>query len=182
MAKDYYTKEEVDKIINDLRTEFENMLKPSIDGVNSFLFKHRSGRLNRSIDLLRTLLIENEMIEDVDFKTFFKAFSERDISGSNNPIITWTGTQVLCVYFLDELDEHFLLDRNKIDLKTKMIFGINNPSVLRSRYKNNSNGLPVNHEIIDKIIQEVNASVRRELEDAQYILDNPDLFGLNDLP
>lgn len=182
MEKEYYTKAEVDKIIKDLRSEFKNILKPSIDGVNSFFFKHRSGWNNRSIDLLRTLLIENNMIESVDYITFYKAFSQREINFSGSPIIKWINKQVLCVYLLDELDEHFLLNRDKINFKTKMIFGINNPSVLRSKYKKNFNELPRNYKIIDKIIQEVNASIRMELEDEQYIMDNPDIFGLNDLP
>ena len=155
MSKDYYTKAEVQKLLDELKKEIIETLSPKKSSVKkAFKFNGLKGRaiLDKRLGILHKYLIKNGLIEPVTKKNFAAAFTERVDLWKKEPPLKWIGEKNLCPFLLDQLDEGFYIDRENIDKKAKDVFGINNAAQLRLKYSYNKKGEPKNALKIKEII------------------------------
>ena len=164
MEKDYYTKEEVDKLLSDLKNEIlakkqdKSSLKKHktilISDINILDYNNLARfHVIQFLDFLKKQLEEKKLIEHTSSKIFLEAFRNNEIKIVEEPIIKWIGKKNLCIYFLEELKELFNLDERYLNKKANLVFGIKNSKELKRNYQCNSTNLPRNHKIIDDIIE-----------------------------
>lgn len=163
MEKDYYTKEEVDKLLSQLREDILSNKQTSQNLKKKFSldFSHVEimddkllGRFEifGFFKLMKELLEKKRLIEYTDNNLFIKAFRGREIKESEVPLIKWIGQKNLCIYFLEELCDHFNLNEKTLNKKSLLVFGVKNSKEFKRNYLKNSNALPRNHKTIDYII------------------------------
>ena len=155
MSKDYYTKAEVQKLLDELKKEIIDTLSPKKSSVKkAFKFNGLTGRviLDKRLWVLHKYLMKNGLIEPVTKKDFAAAFTGRIDLWKKEPPIKWIGEKNLCPFLLDQLDEEFYIDRENLDKKAKDVFGVNNAAQLRVKYSYNKNGEPKNALKIKEII------------------------------
>lgn len=164
MEKDYYTKEEVDKLLSDLKNEIlakkqdKSSLKKHktilISDINILDYNNLTRfHVIQFLDFLKKQLEEKKLIKHTSSKIFLEAFRNNEIKTVEEPIIKWIGKKNLCIYFLEELKELFNLDERYLNKKANLVFGIKNSKELKRNYQCNSTNLPRNHKIIDDIIE-----------------------------
>ena len=155
MSKDYYTKAEVQKLLDELKKEIIETLSPKKSSVKkAFKLNGLTGRVihDKRLWILHKYLIKNGLIEPVTKKDFAAAFTGRIDLWKKEPPLKWIGEKNLCPFLLDQLDEEFYIDRENLDKKAKDVFGINNAAQLRVKYSYNKKGEPKNAIIIREII------------------------------
>lgn len=164
MDKDYYTKEEVDKLLSQLKKDIllnkqsnQTTLKRytiNIDDIN-LLDNTHIGRFQtlEFLSFLKNLLEKNKLIKPINSDTFFKAFRGEIINDNSGTLLEWIGQRNLCIYFLEELAEVFNINEKHLNLKAELIFGVTNSKELKRNYKKNKESLPSNYSIIDDIVK-----------------------------
>lgn len=183
MEKDYYTKEEVDKLLSQLREDIlsnkqnsQNLKKQfSLDFSHVELMdEEQLGRFEifGFFELMKELLEKKRLIEYTDINLFTKALRGREIKESEGPLVKWIGQKNLCIYFLEELCDHFNLNEKTLNKKSMLVFGVKNSKELKRNYLENSNSLPRNYKTIDLIIDKckewANNKVKLKVEDDIY--------------
>ena len=155
MSKDYYTKAEVQKLLDELKKEIIETLSPkkSIEK-KAFKFKGIYGRIieDKRLWILHEYLTKNELIEQVSKERFAAAFTGKIDSNIDEPPVKWIGQRNLCPYLLDQLDEKLYIDRKSIHKKAEDVFGVYNAAQLRVKYSNNKNGKPTNFLKVKEIM------------------------------
>ena len=164
MEKDYYTKEEVDKLMSQLREDILSNKQSNktsrkrytikIDDIN-LLDYNNVGRYQtiEFLSFLKNLLEKSKLIKRTNSNTFFKAFRGEIINDDSGPLLEWIGQKNLCIYFLEELTAIFELNEKHLNLKAELIFGVTNSKELKRNYKKiNKESLPSNYNIIEDII------------------------------
>lgn len=163
MEKDYYTKEEVDKLLSQLRDDILSNKKNNItaqtrytinvDDIN-LLDNTHIGRLQtlEFLSFLKNLLEKSKLINPTNSHIFFKAFSGEIINDTNAPLIEWIANKNLCIYFLEELTELFAPNEKHLNLKAELIFGVTNSKELKRGYKNSLKGKPGKYKIIEDLL------------------------------
>lgn len=178
MSKDYYTRAEVQKLLDELKKEIIDTLSPKKSSVKkAFKFNGLTGRVihDKRLWILHEYLMKNGLIEPVTKKDFAAAFTGRIDLWKKEPPLKWIGEKNLCPFLLDQLDEGFYIDRENIDKKAKDVFGINNAAQLRVKYSYNKNGEPKSalkiKEIINALEIEQNIIYEEEAIFKRIILD-----------
>ncbi|MGC6524819.1 MAG: hypothetical protein ACON30_00895 [Flavobacteriaceae bacterium] len=183
MEKDYYTKEEVDKLLSQLREDILSSKQNSQNLKKQFSldFSHvelmddeQLGRFEifGFFELMKGLLEKKRLIEYTDINLFTKALRGREIKESEGPLVKWIGQKNLCIYFLEELCDHFNLNEKTLNKKSLLVFGVKNSKELKRNYLKNSKSLPRNYKTIDLIIDKckewANNKVKLKVEDDIY--------------
>ncbi|MEJ6547484.1 MAG: hypothetical protein QNL73_06100 [Flavobacteriaceae bacterium] len=172
MSKDYYTKAEVQKLLDELKKEIIEILSPKKSSAKkAFKFNGLTGRiiLDKRLWILHEYLTKNGLIEKVTKKEFATAFKGEIDSDIDKVLVKWIGQKNLCPFLLDQLDEEFYIDRESIDKKAKDVFGINNAAELRIKYSYNKNGEPRNSIKIKEIMNALEIEKNNiNIEEALY--------------
>lgn len=157
MEKEYYTKEEVDFLLNELKSQIISAFsKANLRQKKTIEFLDYNGRLvneYNKLNVLRIELIKNKLIEEIDYPSFRNAFSGKIVNNKDYPLIKYIGQINLLPYLLDGLIINNLIESKEILSKAELIFGVDNLNQSKSNYKSrNEDERPKNHEIIDEII------------------------------
>ena len=181
MKKEYYTKEEVDTLISELRKEMYKAF--SNNNNNSEIkqwFKLHSGRFQHNqYNLLYDGLFQNNLI--IGPKAMFSKVMSQGLVAMEHGI-EWIGAKNHCVYMFDQLEDHDIIESSLIERKIEKIFGIGLASKKKSKYKNNLSGLPRDYEKVDNALKPFFESITSDNLAIQDMIDNPDDYGLNDAP
>ena len=172
MSKDYYTKAEVDKLLEIQKEEILKILNTPLENKrNTFELKAYKTRFLKfeAIDIIFHELLKNELIEEISKDKFRDAFLGHGINKeSNNSLIKWKGAKNLCVYLLDSLEDHKLIVKDELNVKCKYVFGVKNAAQIKVKYRNNKNGLPGNYQIIDELRSKITSLYDKVDSDEDY--------------
>ena len=163
MEKDYYTKEEVDKLLFQLREDILSNKKSNITARKRYTFNiddinlldnTHIGRLQtlEFLSFLKNLLEKSKLINPTSSHIFFKAFRGETINDANAPLLEWIANKNLCIYFLEELTELFAPNEKHLNLKAELIFGVTNSKSFKRNYKNSLKGKPGKYKIIEDLV------------------------------
>jgi len=179
MSKDYYTKDEVNLLIAELKKEIIETISPKKSNKKkAFKFKMNPGRIiiDKRLWILHEYLTKNELIEKVTKKEFVAAFIGEIDSDLEGPPIKWIGPKNLCPFLLDQLEEKFHIKGETKDQKARDVFGVNNAAELRVKYSYNKNAKPRNalkiQEIINALEIEKNLINEEEVLFKSIVLDD----------
>jgi hypothetical protein len=183
MSKEYYTKSEVDKLLANLKEEILDAIskKTTTNGFEFEAWRHGRGGFYWCAKLLQKHLTDKNLIEEVSEEQFRKAFmsEEKNYVSDKKPLIEWIGQKNLCPYLLDQLNDFYFIERERLDKNSKYIFGIKNAAQLRVKYLGNINQLPSNYKIIDDIVNDLVRERKLQIEDEIYF-ENEILPGIKD--
>ena len=172
MNKEYYTKSEVDKLLDNLKEEILDIIskKTATNGFEFEAWRDGRGGFNWCAKLLQKHLTDKNLIKEVSEEQFRKAFMDKESIDVNDkkPMIEWSGQKNLCPYLLDQLDDFSFIKRENLDKNSKYIFGIKNAAQLRVKYLGNINQLPSNYKIIDEIVNDLIRERKLKIEDDIY--------------
>ena len=183
MSKEYYTKAEVNKLLDNIKEEILDIIskKTVTNGFEFEAWRHGRGGFYWCVNLLQKHLTDKNLIKEVSEEQFRKAFmNEENIYASDKkPMIEWSGQKNLCPYLLDQLDDFSFIKRESLDKNSKYIFGIKNAAQLRVKYLSNINQLPSNYKIIDEIVNDLVRERKLQIEDDTYF-ESEILPGIKD--
>lgn len=180
MNKEYYSKKEVDDLIRQLKEELIEIFSSDNNFEAPKWFKLHHGRLPQlEYDALYVGLLENGLIRGP--RTMFWRIMSEGLEAKKHGI-EWIGPQNLCVYMFDLLEDHEKIPSSLIEGKIEKIFGITRAVNKKHKYSNNSTGLPRGYKKVDNALRSFFELLSTENRANKDMLDNPDDYGLNDLP
>jgi hypothetical protein len=145
----------------------DSIKKEKIKPSRGLIHKTMEWRANpkAKMDFYEILTHKNiSIIKARNINDFYLAFNgEKIINIKKEPRIIWCETPTLLTYLLDVLDKKGFIKLNNYDkaIEAKKLFVLEDGSEmeklysLKNSYKQNKNGLPSNHDIIDNVINEL---------------------------
>jgi hypothetical protein len=178
--KDYYTKKEVDDLIMGLKKEIIEMFSSKNSSELTRWFKLHNGMFpHNQYDLIYDGLLENGLISGPK-KMFWRVLSEGLVAEEHG--IKWTGPKNLCVYMFDLLEDRNIIESSLFEQKIEKIFGIVRAAKTKSKYTHYLKGLPRGYKKVDDALKPFFDLINAEKIANQDMLENPDDYGLNDIP